>query len=208
MTETTTAVRVAVDIGGTFTDAVVVDDKGAIRFSKVPSTPADYSTGLLNSIEKLQVDLEQVDFFAHGTTTGVNALIMGKLAKTGLITTKGFRDVLEIGRGNRVEIYNLFYKYPAALVPRQLRIEVTERTLWDGSISEPLDNNDVTRAIQQLQSENIEAIAISLIHAYANPEHERKIVEIIRHQYPNAVVCASHELSREYYEYERTCTLS
>jgi N-methylhydantoinase A len=198
--------RLAVDIGGTFTDAVILDDRGGIQFSKVPSTPEDYSGGLLNSIDKLQVDLEQVEFFAHGTTTCLNALVMGKLAKTGLLTTKGFRDVLEIGRGNRIEIYNLFYKYPPALVPRAMRLEVGERTLSDGSVHAPLNTTDAMNAIRKLRKVGAQAVAICLIHAYANPQHEQELRDMVTREYPDAVVCASHELSREYYEYERTCT--
>ena len=198
--------RIAVDIGGTFTDAVLLDDEGQIHFSKVSSTPDDYSRGLLNSLDKLQVDLEKVDFFAHGTTTCLNALVMGRLASTGLLTTKGFRDVLEIGRGNRVEIYNLFYRYPTALVPRRMRLEVSERTLSDGSVHEPINEAVATEAIRSLRKAGAQTFAICLLHSYANPNHERKLRDMVTEEYPDAIVCASHELSRECYEYERTCT--
>jgi N-methylhydantoinase A len=200
--------RIAIDIGGTFTDAVLLDTaSGEIITSKVSSTPKDYSIGLMESINKLGVSLEKVDFFAHGTTVCINAIIQGLLPPTALITTKGFRDIAEIGRGNRIEIYDPFYKQPPPLVPRRWRHEVDERTLSDGSILKPLNESEASQVASQIVSEGVRSIAVCLLHSYKNSRHELSLKKIIKANTGNKIfLTVSSDICREYYDYERTCT--
>jgi N-methylhydantoinase A len=200
--------RLAVDIGGTFTDAVILDEENRqISLSKVPSTPSDYSDGVTNSIRKLLTSMNDVESFTHGTTVGTNALIQGKVGKTGLLTTRGFRDILEIGRGNRVEIYDPFYKPPAPLIDRDKRLEVDERMGTDGKVLKPLDMTQASESLIRLAVLGVEAIAVSLINSYANSSHEEALRELARKISPSAYVTISTEISREYNEYERTSTV-
>ena len=199
--------RLSTDVGGTFTDGVLLDETtGEIDVSKVSSTPDNPAIGTIQSIEKFAVPLSEVSFLAHGTTVVINALIEGKGAKTALITTKGFRDVLEIGRSNRTEMYNALYKKPIPLVPRHLRLEVTERIGVDGQVLVPLGVEDFAQILEYLHKEKVESVAVCLLNAYANPEHERAIGEHLAEHYPEAVVSLSHQITRRYYEYERTST--
>jgi len=199
--------RAGVDVGGTFTDSVFLDEKsGEISIAKAPSTPQNYSKGITDSLRKISEDLSPVQFFSHGTTVGVNALIENELCEMGLITTKGFRDVLEIGRGNRSNMYDPCYKKPEPLIPRKARMEVTERISGEGKILEPLQKAEVRRALKKLEKFDIDGVVVALINSYANPAHEEKIGEIIREEYPNLYYSLSSEISREYREYERTNT--
>lgn len=199
--------RAGVDVGGTFTDSVFLDEKsGEISIAKAPSTPQNYSKGITDSLRKISEDLSPVQFFSHGTTVGVNALIENELCEMGLITTKGFRDVLEIGRGNRSNMYDPCYKKPEPLIPRKARMEVTERISGEGKILEPLQEAEVRRALKKLEKFDIDGVVVALINSYANPAHEEKIGEIIREEYPNLYYSLSSEISREYREYERTNT--
>ena len=198
--------RIAVDIGGTFTDLVAVDDDGKVFRGKSLTTPDDLARGIDACLKGANVDVSSASFFVHGSTVTINAVLERKGARTGLITTKGFRDVYEIGRGNRPEGYNLFFKRPVPLVPRDLRMEVDERLYATGEVLTPLDENSAAAAIASLKTAGVESIAVCLLHAYANSMHERRLGELLRQQFPEAYVSLSHEILREYREYERTST--
>lgn len=200
-------IRVGVDIGGTFTDAVFLDEAtGELHHSKVASTPKDYSLGVLSSIEDVMPDLGEVTFFTHGTTVGVNALIQGTLVPMGLLTTRGFRDVLELGRGNRVNIYDFFYESPKPLIPRYLRKEVNERVDHRGNVVIPLDEEEVRARVRELRDAGVRAIAVCFLNGYANPAHEQRTAEIVREEFPEALLSVSTNITREYREYERSST--
>ncbi len=198
--------RIAVDIGGTFTDLVAVDDQGRLSRSKSLTTPDDLARGIHNCLQAANIDVAGADFFVHGSTVTINAVLERKGARTGLITTKGFRDVYEIGRGNRPEGYNLFFKRPVPLVPRDLRLEVDERLYATGEVYRPLDEDSAKAAIGALKSAGVESVAVCLLHAYANAAHERRLGELLREQFADAYVSLSHEILREFREYERTST--
>ncbi len=199
--------RLSTDVGGTFTDGVILDEtSGKIRLSKVSSTPKDPSIGTIQCMERLEAPLDQVSFLVHGTTVVINALIEGKGAKTALITTKGFRDVLEIGRSNRTEMYDALYRKPRSLVPRYLCREIEERIAADGEILIALKTANLSAIIEQLRREKIESVAVCLINSYANPKHEQDIGAYLSEHYPEATVSLSHNVTRRYYEYERTST--
>ena len=199
--------RLGTDVGGTFTDGVLLDETtGRIAVSKVSSTPENPAIGTIQCVEKFGIPLDQASFLAHGTTVVINALIEGKGAKTALITTKGFRDVLEIGRCNRTEMYNALYRKPRPLVPRRLRLEVNERVAADGTVVVPLDLDEVARLAEVLRRDGVEAIAVCLLNAYSNSEHEERIGAFLATRCPEATVSLSHQITRRYYEYERTST--
>jgi N-methylhydantoinase A len=196
----------AVDVGGTFTDIVALDvATGLARFGKVPTTPGNPADGVVAAFDSLELRLEDVDAFLHGTTIGLNALLERKTESVGLLTTKGFRDVLEIGRMTW-PMYRLYWDQPEPLVPRHLRMEVDERVLADGSIDRPLRADDVRRAAETLANEGVHGIAVCLLHAYTRTDHEELCGEILRSEYPELAVSLSHEVTREYREYERTAT--
>jgi N-methylhydantoinase A len=199
-------VRVATDIGGTFTDLVYVDNRGQIGIEKSDTTPPNFEQGVMDVLRKAGIETRDIEMFIHGTTVIINALTERSGAKTGLITTKGFRDVLEIGRGNRPDLFNFRYQKPVPFVPRYLRLEVEERMNYKGEIMVPLNEEDVERAVQQLRAEGVEAIAVCYLHAYANPAHEQRTVELIRQIWPEVAVTASFEVTKEWREYERTST--
>jgi N-methylhydantoinase A len=199
--------RLAIDIGGTFTDIIVLnEDTQEIYWSKTPSTSGEPSIGVMSGVDKAMVDLGEVTTFIHGSTLAINACLERKGAKTGIITTKGFRDIFEIGRTDipETEMYNLLYQRPPILVPRYLRLEVTERVNAKGEIAQELDENEVKEAIEKLVREGVQSVAVCLLHSYANPVHEIKIRDIIRSYYPELYVSLSHIVCREYREYERT----
>ena len=198
--------RIAVDIGGTFTDLVAVDELGRLHSSKSLTTPDDLARGIAACLSQAKIDVAGASFFVHGSTVTINAVLERKGAKTGLITTKGFRDVYEIGRGNRPEGYNLFFKRPVPLVPRDLRLEVDERLYATGEVLTPLDERSAVSTIAALKAAAVESIAVCLLHSYANPAHEKRLGELLREQFPQAYVSLSHELLREFREYERTST--
>jgi N-methylhydantoinase A len=200
-------VRVATDIGGTFTDLVLLDERSdRVGTAKVDSTPPDFERGVIHVMHKASIDPASVQFFVHGTTVIINAITERKGAKTGLITTKGFRDVLEIGRANRPDIYNLYYTKPKPFVPRYLRKEVTERVNYKGEVLTPLDEDEVRRVIEELKAEGVEAVAVCFLHSYANPTHEIRCGQLIRELWPEVSVTLSHEITKEWREYERTST--
>lgn len=202
--------RVATDIGGTFTDLVFFDyDKKnkevkQVKVSKSSTTPGEFEIGILNTIEKIDLDLSTIEFFAHGTTVVINAITERKGSKTALLTTEGFRDVLEIARGTRPDLYNFNFKKEDPFVERYLRKEVKERINYLGEIITPLDETSIDIHIAEFQKEGVEAIAICFLHGYKNPIHEKKVADYIRSKYPEFEVITSHEVTREWREYERT----
>jgi N-methylhydantoinase A len=201
-------IRFAVDTGGTFTDIVVLDEEtGAFSIDKSPTTPSNVLEGLLNVIQKAQIDLAKVGrFFVHGSTTALNALLERKGVKTAYIATSGFRDVPQIGRINRPEIYNPKYHKPPQIVPRDLRFEVVERLNAAGEIITPLDEKDVRRVAREIAERDVQAVAVCLLHAYKNPVHELRIKEILQQLVPYVSVTASSQIAAEQREYERSTT--
>lgn len=198
--------RIATDIGGTFTDLVYVTDKGVIGTAKSNTTPPNFEEGVLNVIRESNIEIDNVEMFIHGTTVIINALTERKGAKTALITTKGFRDVLEIARGNRPDLFNINYEKPEPFVPRYLRVEVDERVNYKGDIDQKLNKQDLLSAIDYLKEENVEAIAVSFLHSYMNDSHEKEAVDIIKEEWPEVYVTCSSDIIKEWREYERTNT--
>lgn len=198
--------RVATDIGGTFTDLVYVTPDGEVKTAKSNTTSGEYEKGVIDVIEASNVSPSEFVSFVHGTTIVINAITERKGAKTGLIITRGFRDILEIGRGSRPDFFNLEYKKPKPFVPRYLRRELTERINYKGQVKTPLDLNELPEILDLFRADGVEAIAISLINSYANPEHEIKILEKVTELWPEVSVVASHQITREWREYERTNT--
>jgi N-methylhydantoinase A len=207
----TATIRAATDVGGTFTDLVYFSTDPAtgrqeIVTAKADTTPPDFDRGVLSVIEKGGVAFDDISFLAHGTTVVINALIQRKGVRTGLITTAGFRDSLEIARGNRPDYFNLAYAKPPAFVPRYLRREVPGRMTHDGQERAPLDLSGLPAILDDFRAEGVDAIAICLIHAYANPAHEQAVLAEVRRLWPEASAVASHQITREWREYERTST--
>ena len=205
--------RFGVDIGGTFTDLVVVDETtGAIRVGKVLTTAKDPAHGVEQGIQSLldeaRVDPARVRAVVHGTTLATNALIERKGARTALLTTEGFRDAIEIRREGRYDMYDLFIDPPAPLVERHLRREVPERLLPDGSVLRPLDEAAARQVIAGLVADGVESVAICLLHAYLNPVHERRLAELVRAAAPHVVVSCASDVVPEIREYERASTTS
>lgn len=199
--------RVGIDVGGTFTDLFAYDEaSGETHSAKVLTTLDNQARGVSQSVRAAGIDLAGVAFLAHGTTTGTNALIERKGSRCGLLTTEGFRDVLEIMRTDREFGYDLSWEKPRALVPRRLRFEVPERVLIDGSIETPLDEDAARATIAALLATGVEAIAVALLHSYANPVHEQRLRELIAEADPEVAVSISSDVNAEYREYERTNT--
>jgi N-methylhydantoinase A len=200
--------RVAgIDVGGTFTDLLLRDSDGSVRLAKVPTTAANQADGVLAAIAAAGTTPAALDLIIHGTTATTNAVLERKLARVGLITTEGFRDVLELGRRTRPHPYGLTGGFEP-LVPRELRREVPERMDARGQVVTPLDEAAVARAAQALLAAGCEALVVHFLHAYANPAHERRAGEISRALWPNAHVTLGHELLSEFREYERGTTAS
>ena len=200
--------RVATDIGGTFTDLVAVDDQGKTILTKSHTTPPNFEEGVIKVIQKSGVCPQEIKDFIHGTTTIINALTERKGAKTAMITTKGFRDVLEIARCNRPDLFNMVFAKPRPFIPRYLRKEVEERVSFDGKIVTPLNEDDIRTAVEYFKKEKVEAIAVCYINSYANDEHEKRTVELIRKLWPEVFVTSSIEVTKEWREYERTSTIA
>lgn len=202
-------IRIAVDIGGTFTDLAAFDEIGqVISFGKALSTYGALVEGIDATVRDAGVEIADASLFLHGSTVVINNLLERTGARTGLITTIGFRDIYEIGRINRPDAYNLNFRKHVPLVPRHLRVEVIERLFVDGSVETPLDEESVHRAIEHLKREGVDAVAIMLLHSYKNPDHERRVRQIIEAEMPGVFVTASHELTQEYREFERTSTVA
>lgn len=201
-----TSERLAIDVGGTFVDFVSLDeDSGNVRIEKSPSF-GDLEKRFFEGIDNLSMDLAALNTIIHGSTLVINTIVQEKGARVGLITTKGFRDVLELGRGNREEIYNLFYRPPAPLVERYLRLEVSERLDAQGEVVLPLDEAEARAAVQQLKAEGLDGIAVIFLHAYVNPAHEERMRAIVNEEAPALEVTISSEICREWREFERTST--
>ena len=199
--------RVGVDVGGTFTDAAVFDDEaGTLRYAKVPSRPADPASAVLDVLAALEVGLGEVQRFIHGITIGTNAVLEGRGAEVWMLTTVGFRDVLEIARTNRTVLYDITARKPPPLVPRSRTLEIEERTSWEGSVLRPLDLDQARAAVDRLPTGA--SVAVCFLHSYANPDHERAVAELVRAgsdaEAPGAgFVTASSEVLPEFREYER-----
>ncbi|AMJ62954.1 hydantoinase/oxoprolinase family protein [Bosea sp. PAMC 26642] len=204
--------RIGIDIGGTFTDIVIARDDGLIETRKVPSTPDDYSRGIAEALSRLVADYEttpdRITGIVHATTVATNAILEYKGARTGLLTTEGFRDVLEMRRLRIPVLYDLQYDKPKPLAPRYLRLEARERLGPDGSVRLALNEGDVRRAAAQFREQKVEAVAISFMHAYANPDHEIAAEAILRAELGEEVyICRGSEILPEIREYERTSTV-
>ena len=195
-----------VDVGGTFTDIVVLDTAtGETRIEKTPTTPASPSVGVIEAIRRSRVETSASPAFFHGTTIGLNALLERKGARVGLLTTRGYRDALEIARMSW-PMYRLHWRKPDPLVPRRLRREVAERMAADGTVLEPLDEREAVDEVAALLEDGIDALAVCFLHAYAYPEHELRVGELVAERWPDLPVTLSHAVTREYREYERTAT--
>jgi N-methylhydantoinase A len=203
-------VRIGIDIGGTFTDLVLSRGDRTLFVNKTSSTPADPGdaviTGLVEMLDRLSIDPHQVQEIVHGTTVGSNAILQRKGARTALLTTKGFRDVLEIGRIRTPDMFNLAWEKPEPLAPRRHRREIDERMAADGSVVVPIDTAEVVAVGRDLLDEGIEAVAICFLNSYVNPEHEIAAATALRTAFPDLRVTASHEVLPEIKEYERTST--
>jgi len=204
--------RIGVDTGGTFTDVCLFEEEsGRVAVTKLPSSPDDLSRSILQGITSI-LDQEHgrpsnVNYFAHGTTVATNALIQHAGARTGLITTEGFRDLLELGRQRRPDLYDLQVDKPVPLVPRDLRLEVKERTTYDGRVESPLDSEAVAQAARMLKAQGVKSVAICFLYSYINPSHEKLAREILKQEMPGAYVSSSHEVLPEFREYERLSTV-
>ena len=199
--------RLATDIGGTFTDLVYLDENtGVVGLAKASSTPPTFGDGIMDALTKSGVAAEAIEQFVHGTTVVINALTERKGARTALVTSEGFRDVLEIGRANRPDIYNLRFRKQPPFVPRHLRFEVPERMNYKGEVVTPLDSGVITEVASRLQAEGVEAVAVTFLHSYANPTHEQTAAALLREHLPGVTVTTSSDLTREWREYERTST--
>jgi len=201
------ALRIGVDIGGTFTDLVALDETtGAVVTTKALSTPRELLEGVLSCVDQAGVRLADCRFVIHGTTIGINALLELKGARTGLITTEGFRDVLEIGRGNFLKMYDVLYRRPEPLVPRGRSREVPERLSATGEVLVPLDEEAVRAAARQLLAAGVESVAVVFLFSYRDPAHEQRAAQIVAAEMPGVSVSASHRITQEWREYERTST--
>ena len=202
--------RVGVDIGGTFTDIVFLGDDGRVLARKVASTPDDYSRAVLDGIadglEDLGAAPGSVSEVSHGFTVATNAIIEQKGAHTALITTEGFRDILEFRRNRTPRLYDLYYEKSPTLIKRQYRLEVGERLNFRGEVLRPLDVDDVDRAVQSVLDSGVESVAVCLLHSYANPDHEQYIAQVLRERAPDVILTLSSDLLPEMKEYERTST--
>jgi N-methylhydantoinase A len=203
--------RIGVDIGGTFTDLAMIDTRsGRVLSEKVLTTPTDPSVGVLQGIESLlrrtNVKASEIRHVIHGTTLVANALIERKGASTALITTAGFRDIVEIGLEWRYDLYDLTLELPPPLVPRHLRFEVEERMGPDGTVLQQIDIEQARRVIRTLAQTGVQAVAVSLLHAFRNPAHEQRLAELLAKEAPGLIACLSSDVVPEIGEYERTST--
>ena len=202
-----TRYRLGIDIGGTFTDLVLYDKKeGSYKTEKILTTSKNLADGVLKGMKNLATNFKDIEYFVHGTTAGLNAFLERKGASVALIVTKGFRDIYEIGRANRPEMYNIKYRKPEPLVKRRNIFEVEERILYDGSVETSINLNQLNEVLNQIIEKGFNSVAVSLLHAYKNPEHEITIKNVIKQKAPHISVSLSHEVAREWREYERTST--
>jgi len=207
MSQSPARTRLAVDIGGTFTDIAAFDEKtGRLLLGKTLSTPDHLVDGISQGIEKAGAAFADAALFLHGSTVAINTMLERTGARTALIITEGFRDIYEIGRINRPDSYNLFFRKHNPLVERALRFEVRERLTADGQVHIPLDEEGIHAVCGRLEALGVEAVAILLLHSYRNPEHEARLKAMVHKRLPRVFVTASHELSQEYREFERCST--
>ncbi|MSQ18712.1 MAG: hydantoinase/oxoprolinase family protein [Betaproteobacteria bacterium] len=201
--------RIAADVGGTFTDIAIFDERtGSIRLGKALTTPDHLVDGINDGVAKSLATFAEANLFLHGTTVAINTLLERTGARTALVTTKGFRDIYEIGRVNRPEAYNLYFKKHKPLVERALRFEVNERMMSSGEVRFALHEEELERVAKLLDEERIEALAILFLHSYRNPSHEIAAKQFFEKRLPGVYITASHELSQEYREFERTSTVA
>ena len=204
------SIRVGADVGGTFTDVVLIDDVGRVHTHKVPSTPPDYEKAVLDAIEQMLGGAgskgRQIGQISHGTTVATNAVLERRGAVTALITTRGFRDVLELRRIRAPQIYDLFFSKPPPLIERSLRLEISERMSADGDVLVPLKESELPELVEKLQEEGVESVAVCLLHSYAFPRNEQAVGEFLRRKMPGVPVSLSCEVLPERKEYERTAT--
>jgi N-methylhydantoinase A len=206
--------RIGIDVGGTFTDVILVDTESRnVIAIKVPTTPLDPSIGVINGIQRVfkesSIQGNQVSFVGLGTTIATNLLVEGNVAKAGLLTTKGFRDSLEIRRSSRhdrADLYDMLFNNPPPLIRRQLRREIDERTLYDSSILKKIDEEQVHQEIDYLVQQGVESIAICFVHSYINETNENQVADLVRNRYPHLFVTTSHSVNPEIFEYERSST--
>lgn len=203
--------RLSVDVGGTFTDIVLFDDETkTIHTTKVPSTPQDQSIGLISGVKKIckqvGIDYSQITYFIHGTTVATNALLERKGAKTALITTAGFKDVFEIGRQSRPNLYNFWIKRPKPPIPRYLVYEIEERVLFDGTVEKEFNKEQALEVVEKIKKEGVESVAICFMNSYMNSTHEQQMKDILEKELPDVCISVSYEILPEIKEYERTCT--
>lgn len=203
----TTGSRVAIDVGGTFTDVVALDgSSGNLTFDKVPTTPSRPEDGVLAGFAASGVPLADIETFIHGTTLGLNALLTRRGARTGIVTTQGFRDVYLLGRTARIPMYDFRYRKPESLVERQHILEVVERLDFEGNVLTPFDEQSAVEAARAVVRLGLDSVAVVFLHSYTNPDHEQRMAEILAAEAPGVVVSTSSDLSRQLREYERTST--
>src|SRR5258708_30710036 len=189
--------RIAVDIGGTFTDLVAVSQPGGrVVRAKSLTTPARLVDGVLNAIKRAGLRAEEASDVVHGCTIAINAILEQRGARTALLTTRGFRDVREMGRKSRPDMYNLFFRPRVCLIPRDLRLEIDERVTFDGQVLRPIDSGELRAAIDSLPAD-VESIAICFLHSYAHPEHEIEVARVAAEQRPHLYVATSTDVSRD-----------
>lgn len=199
--------RAAVDVGGTFTDVVALDaQSGELIVDKVETTPVEPSLGVLEALTRSGAPMSEIGYFVHGTTLALNALLTRTGARVAIVTTAGFRDVFELGRTDREPMYDLTFRKPESLVPRSLVFEAPERLAWDGAVLEPVDAETVREVARRIAAAEVQAVAVCLLHSYANPDHEVEVGRILREELSGVDITLSHELLRVYREYERTST--
>jgi N-methylhydantoinase A len=210
MQEARMTARIGIDTGGTFTDVCLLDERGRLTIHKLPSTPGDPSRAILAGAREgfalAGVAPQAVTYFGHGTTVATNTLLEGRGARTGVITTAGFRDLLELGRQQRPDLYDLQAEKPPVLVRRRDRIEVPERMRHDGAIERPLDVQAAVEAVRTLKERGVEAIAVCFLYSYLYPEHEQQVAQIIEREAPDLYASISHRVLAEFREYERLST--
>jgi N-methylhydantoinase A len=199
--------RVATDVGGTFTDLASFDAATNVLTISKASTTLDVKDGVADAVKKAKIDLATIGYFVHGSTIAINTVIERNGARTGLLSTEGFRDTLEIARGNIINAFDLMFTTPEPLVPRRRRLEIAERMLADGHVLKPVDVEQALKALRALEAADVDAIAVCLLHSYANPENERTIKDLIaKHASRPVFISISSDIVREYREFERTST--
>ncbi|RUZ41299.1 hydantoinase/oxoprolinase N-terminal domain-containing protein, partial [Mesorhizobium sp. M7A.F.Ca.US.003.02.1.1] len=200
-------IRVAVDVGGTFTDICIMDeDSGAIRIEKTASTPDDPMQAIMNGVEQGRIDLSEVTMFSHGTTVATNALITRRLPRTAMVCSEGFRDVVEIRRANKEDLWDTYKDVAKPYIPRRDRLTVRERVSAEGTILEALDEEAARRVAEILKKRQVKSIAVCFMNSYVNGANERRMREILKEAMPDLPVSISSEVMPEIFEHERFST--